>query len=93
MFDSLELLANRIDQMGETFFYYQHFCAAVIEDVVEVIGHQAKVKRHQDRTEQGRAEKGFEHAMAILRKHRDSIAFSTPNLRIELAQRLTRSPN
>ena len=60
--------------MGESLFHDEHVRAAVIQYVIEVIGHQAKVQRHQNRPEQRRPEEGFKQAMAILREHRHAVA-------------------
>ena len=74
MRDRLELRANRIDQVLQPFFHYYDLRTAVIQDVVEVIGHESEVERHQDRTQQRRAEERFEDSVTVLREDCDAGA-------------------
>src|SRR5438477_12519343 len=74
MHNAWQARANFVNQMRESFFDNHHFRFAVIENVLKVRRHEAKIERHQNRSDGGRAKEGFKHAVAVLRKDRHTVA-------------------
>src|SRR5262245_42848613 len=51
----------------------KNLCAAVVQDVFEIIGEQPEVHRHRHSADLRSAEVSFDHPMAILRQDSNAI--------------------
>ena len=72
--DARQLRPDLVNQVFESGLNDDYLGLTVVENVLEIGGHQTEVEGHENGPQSGCSEECFQHAMAILREDRDAIA-------------------